>query len=417
MSNTRLKQIEQRKMLLKYALISLGVLVIVSVVLILIKALGFYSKIHTAAQETNKSEDKKIEEKSEYTFLLLGYGGGTHEGTYLTDTIMVVNLDIKKKTALLISLPRDMWVKVPTLTDPFHNKINTVYQMGLFPKKYPDIDTSYLTNENPSGLLKEVIKNVTGLQVDAFASIDFNGFIKTIDTLDGIEVEVKKTFTDYEYPIEGEEDNLCERDEEFALIEPIINKEASEEEIQNIYAQNTELEQFVKDIKDHPSIAFPCRFEELHFTAGVTQMDGITALKYARSRHALEDGGDFNRAARQQNVLDAVKKKVLGIGFIPKIIPLLDELEDHIITDLPLSDLNKLLLEGRNSHQYTVDTLVLSDEFLTEGYSDYGAYIIYPKEGIDKWDRVRQTVQNMKQGITPTPTVGVTSTPERVTNK
>jgi len=414
MSITRLKKIEQRKILLKYALISLGVIVIISVILIFVKALGFYNKIHTKAQEANIPESQKIEEKSEYTFLLLGYGGGSHEGTYLTDTIMVINLDIKKKTAILISLPRDIWVEVPTLTDPFHNKINAVYQMGLFPKKYPDIDTSYLTDENPSGLLKEVVKKVTGLEVDAFAAIDFNGFIKAIDTLDGIEVEVKKTFTDYEYPIEGEEENLCGRDEEFALIEPIINKEASEEEIKNIYAQNTELEQFVKDIKDHPPIAFPCRFEELHFTAGVTQMDGITALKYARSRHALEDGGDFNRAARQQNVLDAVKKKVLGIGFIPKIIPLLDELENHIVTDLPLTDLNKLLLEGRNSNQYSVDTLVLTDTFLTDGYSDYGAYIIYPKEGIDKWHRVQQTIKDMKQGITPSPTAGTPSTPKGV---
>lgn len=417
MSITRLKKIEQRKILLKYALISLGVIVVVSVVLIMVKALGFYNKIHTEAQETNKSEDQKNEEKSEYTFLLLGYGGGSHEGTYLTDTIMVVNLDIKKKTALLISLPRDMWVEVPTLTDPFHNKINAVYQMGLFPKKYPDIDASFLTDENPSGLLKEVIKKVTGLQVDAFAAIDFNGFIKTIDTLDGIEVEVKKTFTDYEYPIEGEGDNLCERDEEFALIEPIINKEATADETQNIYVQKPELEQFVKDIKDHPAIAFPCRFEELHFNAGTMQMDGTTALKYARSRHALEDGGDFNRALRQQNMLDAVKKKVMDIGFIPKIIPLLDELENHIITDLPLTDLNKLLLEGRNSNQYSVDTLVLGDELLTDGYSDYRAYIIYPKEGIDKWERVQQTIKDMKQGITPSPTAGSTPTPERVINK
>jgi len=113
-------------------------------------------------------------------------------------------------------------------------------------------------------------------------------------------------------------------------------------------------------------------------------------------------------------VLDAVKKKVLGIGFIPKIIPLLDELENHIITDLPLTDLNKLLLEGRNSNQYSVDTLVLTDTFLTDGYSDYGAYIIYPKEGIDKWHRVQQTIKDMKQGITPSPTAGTPSTPKGV---
>src|SRR3989344_2288158 len=140
MSITRLKKIEQRKILLKYALISLGVIVIVSVVLIMVKALGFYNKIHTEAQETNKSEDQKNEEKSEYTFLLLGYGGGSHEGTYLTDTIMVVNLDIKTKKATLFSIPRDLWIKIPTKSGAdFHTKINAAYQLELFPEDYPDL--------------------------------------------------------------------------------------------------------------------------------------------------------------------------------------------------------------------------------------------------------------------------------------
>ena len=138
-------------------------------------------------------------------------------------------------------------------------------------------------------------------------------------------------------------------------------------------------------------------------------MDGITALKYARSRHALEDGGDFNRAKRQQNVLEAVKSKVLGIGFIPKIIPLLSDLENHINTDLPLSEINKLLLEAPNADRYTVETLILSDEFLTDGYSDYGGYIVYPKEGIDYWDKVKTAVQMMTGNVTPTPSISVSA--------
>ncbi|KKQ38237.1 MAG: Cell envelope-related transcriptional attenuator [Candidatus Roizmanbacteria bacterium GW2011_GWA2_37_7] len=411
MAKTRLIRIEQRKKLLNYSLISLGLVLIISFCMIVFRILGFYYSIHTEAQETNSSKEKKQEDQKKYTFLLLGYGGGAHEGTYLTDTIMVFHINIKEKRAILISLPRDIWVRVPTKNDPFHSKINAVYQMGMFPKKYPDIDTSLLTEENPSGLLKAVVSDIIGLKVDAFAAVDFQGFIKTIDTLEGIDIEVKKTFTDFEYPIEGEEDNLCERDEEFMKIEPIINKEIADEDAQKLYEQNPGLEQFVKDIKDHPQIAFPCRFEELHFNAGPTLMDGETALKYARSRHATEDGGDFNRALRQQNVLEAVKKKVLAIEFIPKIIPLLDDLEKHIITDLPLSDLNKLLLEARNSNQYSMDTLVLTDEFLTDGYSSYGGYIVYPKEGIDKWGKIQKTIQNMQQGITPSPAGEETAAP------
>ena len=90
---------------------------------------------------------------------------------------------------------------------------------------------------------------------------------------------------------------------------------------------------------------------------------------------------------------------------------MLDDLEKHIITDLPLSDLNKLLLEARNSNQYSMDTLVLTDEFLTDGYSSYGGYIVYPKEGIDKWGKIQKTIQNMQQGITPSPAGEETAAP------
>ena len=135
----------------------------------------------------------------------MGYGGGLHEGTFLTDTIIVVTIDIQSKRALLISIPRDIWVKVPTKDGEFHSKINAVYQMALFPDNYPNIDSSLFTKENPSGLIKRVVEDITGLEVDAYASIDFSGFIKAIDTLGSIEIDVERSFTDYEYPLEGKE--------------------------------------------------------------------------------------------------------------------------------------------------------------------------------------------------------------------
>ncbi len=412
MSASRLKRIEKKNNVLKLSLISLGLVFLVSVGLIITRLLGFYNAIHTEAQET--PENVKKEEKTEYTFLLLGYGGGSHEGTYLTDSIMVANVDIKSKRAILVSLPRDIWVRVPTKNgEEFHSKINALYQMGINPKNYPAVDTKSLTEDNPSGLLKQAAEDITGLNIDAFAAVDFEGYVKTIDTLGGIDVNVKKAFTDYEYPIEEKMNDLCGRDEEFKQIEPIINKEMTEEDQKKLFEEKPELEQFYKDIKEHPRVAFPCRYEVLHFDAGETHMDGITALKYARSRHALEDGGDFNRAQRQQNVIEAAKQKILGIGFIPKIIPLLNELEQHVKTDLPLSEMNMLLLEGRNANNYKVETLVLSDKFLTDDYSDYGGYILVPKLGKDDWSAIRKEIQNMKLGITPSPTPQPSITPEK----
>lgn len=400
-SKSRLERIKNRKKILKYLIIGLSSIIAIGALLILIKFLSFYNSIHTNKVVENKTVAQP--EKTEYNFLLLGYGGGTHDGAYLTDTIMVANVNLKTKKVMLLSIPRDLWVKVPTVKSPFYSKINAVYQIGLFPKNYPDIDKSLISEDNPSGLLKEVIKEVTGLEVDAFTAIDFQGFIKAVDSLGGLEIEVKKTFTDYEYPIEGMEDDLCGRDEEFFQIEPVINKEISEEDQAKLFEEHPDLAQFYDDIKKHPPVAFPCRFEDLHFDKGVQQMDGKTALKYTRSRHSIEDGGDFGRAQRQQIVINALNSKIISIGFIPKISGLLNDLEKNIVTDVPLSDLNKILLEARNYNQYKVSMLVLDSKFLTDGYSDYGGSIVYPTQGIGQWNSIKTAVKDLRHGISRTP--------------
>ncbi len=408
MATSRLKRIEQRKKIFKITALVIALVLIIGVGGIVSRFLGFYDKIHTDAQEPASQTPK---EKTEYTLLLLGYGGGLHEGTYLTDTIMLANIDIKQKKVLLLSVPRDIWVKVPTKTDPFHSKINAVYQMGLYPENYPDIDSTLLTEDNPSGLIKKVIQDITGLKVDAFAAVDFEGFVQTINTLGGIEVNVERSFTDYEYPIEGKENELCEKEEEFKQIEPFLQAGANEEDKKKLFEEKPEIETFYNNILSNPVEAFPCRYETLVFEKGETHMDGETALKFARSRHSLEDGGDFNRAHRQQQVLEAVRDKVLSINFIPKILPLLDELEKNIITDLPLSDTNKLLLEARKANDYEVTTFVISDEYLMFDVSEYGQSIVVPTQGIDEWDVIKKKINEVKLGITPTPTKAPTAVP------
>ena len=340
MPTTRMQRIEKRRKFLKIFLISIVAVILIFIGSVFLKFIGFYNKIHTEAQ-TKTVENK---EKTNYTFLLLGYGGGNHDGAYLTDTIMVANVDIKTKKVVLVSLPRDIWVKVPTKTDPFHSKINAVYQMGLFPENYPDIDNKLLTEDNPSGLIKKVINDITGLQVDAFVAVDFEGFTEAIDTLGGVDVTVEKAFTDFEYPIEGKEEELCEKEEQFKEIEKFLSPGFDEEEKKKLFAEKPDLEKFFNDITDNPPEAFPCRYETLNFSTGTTHMDGKTALKFARSRHAEADGGDFNRAKRQQQVMEAAREKVLSINFIPKIIPMLDQLEEHIITEFDLGNNNKILL-------------------------------------------------------------------------
>jgi len=346
-----------------------------------------------------KSLIKPKQEKTVYNFLLLGYGGGNHDGTYLTDTIMVANIDIKVKKVTLFSIPRDLWVRLPTKSGAdFHTKINAVYQLELFPKDFPDLKQTSA---------KITISQITGLPIDGYVSVNFQGFIKAVDILGGIDVEVRRSFTDPEYPIEGKEKELCDKDTEelFKKAEPFITPGFNPEERDRQFKDNPKLEEFVKNASSSPELAFPCRYEKLEFKQGLTHMDGSTALKFSRSRHSPEDGGDFNRALRQQQVIEAVKNKVISLGFIPKIIPLMDEFKRDVKTDIGMDIIKKFIGQADKSREFKITSFVLTDKnVFKNATSDDGQFILIPNEGMDNWKGIQIIIKNMIEAITPAPT-------------
>lgn len=211
---------------------------------------------------------------------LLGIGGGTHEGGNLTDTILVMSVDLKTNKDTMISLPRDIYL--PSLK----NRINEAYRIG--------------EEKNPgSGLLlaKASIEEVIGIPIHHAILIDFSGFVKLIDTIGGVDVNVAESFTDNNYPIDGRENDLCDGDVEFS-----------------------------------------CRYESITFAEGSEHMDGTRALKYVRSRHAQGDtGNDFSRGKRQQAVLLALKNKLLTSDILissKKILELEAVVKTVTMTDL-----------------------------------------------------------------------------------
>lgn len=178
--------------------------------------------------------------------LLLGENGAGGSGADLTDTIIFASLNGQTKKAVFVSIPRDLWIK------EIQAKINTVYHYG------------------GNDLAKKTIEEILGQKIDYVLVVNFDSFEKLIDLLGGIEVDVKNSFDDYKYPIAGREDDLCDGD---------------------------------KELK--------CRYEHLHFDVGRQFMDGKTALKFVRSRNAAGDEGtDFARSARQQQVMKAVEEKI-----------------------------------------------------------------------------------------------------------
>lgn len=240
---------------------------------------------------------------SNVNVLLLGIGGGKHEGPNLSDTIIFASISQSKNKVTLVSVPRDLWI--PDLS----SKINAAYADG--------------EDKRAGGglvLAKAAVSKIVGQPVDYAVRVDFAGFVKAVNMAGGIDVDVENTLDDYIYPVEGKEEDSCgKKDEEIkTFTETIATASASTEE----------------DL----ALFFPCRYEHVHFSKGQNHMSGIQALQFVRSRHGLGvEGTDFARSARQQKIIKAFKDKVLSIGTLlnpAKVLGLYDILESSIDTDI-----------------------------------------------------------------------------------
>ncbi len=248
--------------------------------------------------------------------LLLGIGGGNHEGSTLTDSIVVAGYDPNTNRVDLISLPRDIWVEKHKM------RVNALYQTGL------------ARNEGLKFVETE-IGEMLGTEIPYALVVDFDGFVKAVDLVGGIDVEVPNTFDDYEYPITGKEDDLCGFTE--------TEKEFNEEQAKplNIPAGKRKVYLGPGDqiATDTAKLDFSCRYEHIHFNKGPLHLDGTTALKFVRSRHGNNsEGSDFARSRRQEAVIQGFRNKVLSAGTLTdptKIVGLIQTFGDSISTDIP----------------------------------------------------------------------------------
>lgn len=342
-----------------------------------------YSRISVARQPQTISATSSAQLESTgprpLNFLLLGYGGGTHEGGKLTDTIMVAHVDPEKQRITLVSLPRDLWVAFPVKGEEESAwKINAAYQIGSDDRDYPHKLALYSGEAGGGNLAKYAASKVTGLPLDYFVAVSFAGFTKSVNVLKGIEVQVEKTFDDYWYPVEGLENETCGKSEEdIAALTATMSGYLLEQE-------------------------FPCRYEHLHFDRGLTTMDGETALKYARSRHSSQDGSDFARSERQKQVILAMKDQVLRLDFLPKLVPFIATLSQDIRTDLTPEIIQDFIQKKDEYSQYEIRSIALTDQnVLQHGRSANGQYILIPREGEGNWSGIHQWLQQQFDSDSP----------------
>jgi polyisoprenyl-teichoic acid--peptidoglycan teichoic acid transferase len=266
--------------------------------------------------------------------LILGIGGANHEGGDLTDTMMVLSINRIKNTIALISLPRDVW------SDTLKDKINSAYHYGEEKKTGGGLT-----------LAKVITEDIIGFPIQYSIVFDFSGFKKIIDLVGGVDINVKTAFTDSEYPITGRENDLCGGD-------PL----------------------------------FKCRYQEVHFNAGLQHFDGDRALIYVRSRHSQGlEGTDFARGDRQQEILLALKQKLVNpkqIFRFKQNIALFHELDNTSDMDLTIGELLTIGKSIIKTKFTNIQKISIEEDFTVPPENDYdGRYVLVPKENFQEINR------------------------------
>lgn len=268
--------------------------------------------------------------------LLLGAGGADHAAPDLTDTLIFASLDLETGKTLILSIPRDIWV------DSLKAKINTAYHWGEEKKKGGGLI-----------LAKATVSEILDQPVHYAVLINFDGFVKAVDLVDGIDIEIERTFDDYQYPVPGMED-------------------AEPEEL---------------------------RYEHLHFDKGWQHMDGKKALKYVRSRYAEgEEGTDFARSKRQQKFILALKEKIFSLKtlFNPgKIKELVAIFGDSIDTDFLEKEYPEFLKLALKFDQAKIKTVILNEGLLYNPPKNKydGQWVLAPLAG--NWQEVHEYVEQL----------------------
>ena len=150
----------------------------------------------------------------------------------------MITIDPISKSLGALSIRRDLWVNIPGHD---YNKINTAYYFG---------DLENVPGVGGPGLAMQTVEEFLGVPIDFYARIDFNTFVRLVDEIGGVPIDIKERM----------------------LMDPY-----------------------------HTGMPF---WQE----PGLAVLPGAYALEYARSRSSA--GGDIDRGGRQMEVIKPCGKKL-----------------------------------------------------------------------------------------------------------
>ncbi|MBX3084701.1 MAG: LCP family protein [Anaerolineae bacterium] len=254
-----------------------------------------------------------------FTVLLMGLDKRPGEsGTaFRTDSMILISIDPATHSIGMLSVPRDLYVDIPP---------DTVVGSGYGLQR---VNSAYVIGElarpgyGPQLAMQTVQYNL-GMRINDYIVFDFSTVVDAVNAVGGIDIDVKTSINDPAYP-----------DMNYG-------------------------------------------YDPLYIPAGLTHMDGNLALKYARSRHQTND---FDRARRQQEVITAVRGKILDLNMLPDLIAqapnLWGSMSRNIQTGLSLEQLLKLVVYVKDIPPESIKQGVIDYGFVTPTMWD-GASVLVP---------------------------------------
>ncbi|MEI7620965.1 MAG: LCP family protein [Candidatus Moraniibacteriota bacterium] len=318
-------------------------------------------------------QEIKGQKEGRINVLLLGMRGADDPaGGTLADTIMVMSIMPKENKVSLVSVPRDLWVKDPGRESS--SKINAVHAQGEEGGKKQGLAN-----------MKEVIGQVSGLTIHYAASIDFKGFKDLVDSLGGVSIHLDNSFSE---PLQFL--GATGRCDLTTFTVPTGQVETK---------KNTDIKGRTT-IRHYDICATKTPSEcggNFKLEAGDLTLTGDQALCFSRSRDTTSD---FERAKRQQIILQKIEEKAVSIGTLTdfnKLNGMIDALGNNVRTDMEAWEMKALydVYKTMTKPQVVQRVLENSEEGLLYNPPEDPSkgYILLPIG--DNYDKIKNLFQNI----------------------
>jgi len=305
--------------IVKWTLIVIGILVLVGGGYLAYKAINAGTSVFSGnlIDVFTKNDPLKQDSNGRSNFLIFGTAeddeGGTHDGPFLTDSIMVLSVDQEKKNAYMLSLPRDLWVEyAEPCSAGYQGKINATFACG-----------SNGGEDEKAGAkaLSDKVGEVVGLDMHYYVHLNFTAVVDAVDAVGGVDVTIDSP--DPRGILDRNFDWKCQ---------------------------------------------YRCYYVNYKNGENV-HLDGEHALALARARNAAGGyglpNGNFDREKNQQKVIKALREKALSAGTLTNlgaVTGLVDALGNNLRTNIETKEIRTLMDVATKINSDNIISLSLNEE-------------------------------------------------------